>query len=94
MRIIKDNTAGVLEEVRRRSTAALAEIAPEIVGEAKRIVPVVTGDLQRSISAEVSGPRLVVGSPLVYAPIVESNTPYLRPALEAVKGKIRSAFKI
>lgn len=91
---ITDNTAGVLREVQRRISAGLAEIAPEVEFIAKRDVVVVSGDLQRSITAEVEGNRLVVGSPLVYAAKVEMDKPYLRPALEAVRAKIRRVFRI
>ncbi len=91
---ITDNTAGVLREARKRTSAGLGEIAPEVERIAKRDVVVVSGDLQRSISAEVEDDRLVVGSPLIYAAKVEMDKPYLRPALEAVRAKIKRVFKI
>ena len=91
---ITDNTAGVLREAQKRTSAGLKEVADEVVRIAKRDVVVVSGDLQRSIAAEVSEDKAIVGSPLIYAPIVEMNKPYLRPALEAVRAKIKKVFKI
>ena len=90
---IQDNTAGVLAEASKRASAGLKRVAPMVKASAKEIVPVVSGDLQDSITAEVKGNRLTVGSPLVYAPIVEMNTPYLRPALHKNLGKIQQVFK-
>jgi len=91
---ITDNTAGVLAEAKKRTSAGLEEIAPEIVEAAKRTVPVVSGDLQRSISAEVKDNRLTVGSPLEYAPKVEMDKPFLRVALEKSRTAIKKIFKV
>lgn len=93
MPITKDNTAGVLREVDRRISAGLKEVAPGVVSMAKILVPVVSGDLQRSIIAEFSKDKVVVGSPLDYAVKIETDNPYLRPALEANKINIRRIFK-
>ena len=90
---IRDNTAGVLAEAQKRTSVGLKRVAPMVEASAKEIVPVVSGDLQRSISAEVKDNTLTVGSPLVYAPIVEMNTPYLRPALHKNFGNIQRVFK-
>ena len=92
--IIKDNTEGVLQEVDRRITKGLEEIAPIVRDTAKDVVPVVTGKLQKSIIAEIDDNKAIIGSPVEYAPYVEMNKPYLRPALEAVKIKIRRVFRI
>lgn len=91
---ITDNTAGVLAEAQRLTSAGLEEIAQEVVFIAKRDVVVVSGDLQRSITAEVEDEKVVVGSPLVYAAKVEMDKPYLRPALEAVRATIKRIFRI
>lgn len=90
---IVDNTAGVLAEAQKRTSARLERIAPLVKASAKEIVPVVSGDLQDSISAEVKDNRLEVGSPLKYAQKVEMDTPYLRPALYRHFGKIQRIFK-
>lgn len=91
---IKDNTAGVLQEVDRRIAAALEDVAPKVTKTAKDVVVVVTGKLQRSITEKIDKRKAVIGSPLVYAPMVEINKPYLRVALETNKENIRRAFKI
>lgn len=93
MKII-DNTSAVLGEVNRRVSAGLAEIAPTIVATAKQDVVVVSGDLRESITAEVSDVKIVVGSHLPYAPKVEMDKPFLRPALEKARSKIKRVFKI
>ncbi len=90
---ITDNTAGVLAEAQKRTSAGLKRVAPLIVASAKEIVPVVSGDLRDSISAGVKDNQLIVGSPLKYAAKVEMNTPYLRPALYKHLSDIQRAFK-
>ncbi len=91
---ITDNTSAVLGEARRRVSAGLVEIAPAIVATAKQDVAVVSGDLRESITAEVKDDKIVVGSHLPYAPEVEMNKPFLRPALEKARSKIKRVFKI
>ncbi len=91
---ITDNTSAVLKEANRRVSAGLAEIAPAIVATAKQDVVVVSGDLQRSIVAEVSDTKIVVGSHLPYAAKVEMDKPFLRPALEKARSKTKRVFKI
>ena len=93
MRIV-DNTAKILQEVDRRTSAGLQEIGTDIEKTAKRLVVKKSGDLQRSITAEVSKNRVVIGSPLIYAAEIEANKPYLRPALEAAKVKLRRVFRV
>ena len=69
-------------------------LGPDIAADARRLVPVLSGDLLRSIRHEVSGGELRVGSDLLYAGVVElgnrpdeegrvrqSAQPWLRPAL-------------
>jgi len=90
---ITDNTAGVLRAVSEQSSAGLREIAPDVVRLAKILVPVVSGDLQESLTAEVDGNKLTLGSSLDYAAKVETNSPYLRPALEGSRANIRRVFK-
>ena len=92
VRII-DNSSSVVAEASRRITAALTKVKPKIVASAQKYVPVISGDLQRSIEAEVEDGQLRVGSPLVYAAKVEMNTPYLRPAVLDNIEELRRAFK-
>ncbi len=92
MRII-DNTADVIAEAQKRTSAGLRQLAPMVEASAKEIVPVVSGDLRDSITAEVKDNTLTVGSPLKYAQKVEMNTPYLRPALYKNLSNIQRVFK-
>lgn len=91
---ITDNTTGVLREVDKRASAGLIEVAKEVKSIAKQDVVVVSGDLRDSITAEVSGNKAIIGSPLNYAPKIEMDKPFLRPALEKARAKIKRVFKI
>ena len=96
---IKDNTAEVLKEVDRLSDKAFQEVAPFVVASAQEFVPVVSGDLQGSIVAEVEDGTLRIGSPLDYADEIEVGTektpaqPYLRPALMKTLRRFERAFR-
>ncbi|MDZ4771208.1 MAG: HK97-gp10 family putative phage morphogenesis protein [Chloroflexota bacterium] len=86
---------------------ALDAAAKSIQIDARRRVPVVSGRLQRSITAESSvssaarGRSVVarVGSALPYAPLVEYGGrrrrahPFLRPAFEAERADILARLK-
>ncbi len=92
MKII-NNTTGVLQEADRLILKALEEVTPKIEATAKQTVIVKSGDLKDSITAEVSSKKAVIGSPLDYAPKVEMNKPFLRPALHGNIQNIRKAFR-
>lgn len=72
----------------------LEQVSAEILADAKRGVPVDTGDLRDSLERTVdpSGKFAQVGSDLAYAAPVELGTskthpqPYLRPALYRKRG--------
>jgi len=99
MSIIKDNTKGVLEEVDKRIKANLKTAALMVERSSKQICPVDTGTLKRSIFHIIDDRSAVVGTNVEYAPYVEMGTrfwpgkPYLRPALEMNKDKIKQLFK-
>lgn len=66
-----------------------------VEGMAKRLTPVKTGQLRRSINSQVVGDEARVGTNVHYAPYVEYGTrrptkeqPYLRPALDNNRNKI------
>lgn len=69
----------------------LVPLCKAITKDAKRYVPVRTGDLKRDITWEVYGGVGRVGSNLKYSEYVERGTPqmaaqpYLRPALYRVR---------
>lgn len=71
------------------SQEALEKTADEIVGEAKRLVPVRTGRLRNSIGIEeIRKLSIVIAATAPYAGIVEFGTsrmvarPYMRPAIQ------------
>ncbi len=94
----KDNTAAVLAELERLSTARLETAARMVERTAKQIVPIKTGTLKRSITHVTQKTKAIVGSNLSYAPHIEMGTtkhaaqPYLRPALMANIDKIKRLF--
>jgi len=90
---IQDNTANVLQELENRVTEALSTVGSKIVATAKRIVPVDTGALQRSIEDEASEGVLMIGSDKDYAAKIEIDQPYLRPALMENLDAIAKAFR-
>lgn len=66
--------------------------------DAKLRVPVVTGNLRRSIKelrqTKSSGKvESQVGTDVVYGPSVEYRKPYLRPALDENEGEIERAIE-
>ena len=97
--IIKDDSKRVLHEVDSQTEKILADIGELIVKSAKEIVPVDTGALKESITYEVDGNSVTVGSPLNYSVYVELGTskmgaqPYLRPAFENNTSQIAALAK-
>lgn len=97
---IKSNIELTFDEIQTLITKGLKTIAPELKDTAKAIVPVRTGNLQRSIGTEIKGNTLTLGATMDYAPYVEYGTPkmaaqpYLRPAVELNKTFIKSVFRI
>lgn len=95
------HTIRVRQAVLKKAEAGLVDAAPMLITSARRIVPVDTGRLQRSIEAAYSldGLTLFIGSRVPYAGYVEIGTPkmsaqpYLRPALMENKGNLRRLFK-
>ena len=71
----------------------LSKTAQQVETEAKRLVPVLTGNLRRSITHQVSSDAAIVSAAAGYAFYVEFGTgrmsprPYLRPALASVLRK-------
>ncbi len=71
---ITDNTSAVLEEAHEIMGVVLRVLALEVTVEAKKIVPVKTGKLRRSIHGRVYGDKARIGSNVHYAPFVEMGT--------------------
>lgn len=65
------------------------ELCEEVVDEAKRLVPVQSGNLRNSILVirEETGSTVEAQEP--YALKIERNDPYLRPAFERVLDRIK-----
>lgn len=89
----------LIKEVGLKCFQGIEKACLLVEGDAKRICPVDTGRLRASIAHEVekSGDEVVgrVGTNVEYGVYQEygtstqSGTPYLRPALEKNKGKIK-----
>ena len=91
----------LLKTLDRRTSFLADDIALEAVSKAKEMVPVKTGALQASIQADVSKhneelKEAVIFSDKEYAASIEFGSrnnapqPFLQPALDSVKNKIRS----
>jgi len=89
-------------EFRKRLKRALLNIGFLIEGEAKKIVPVRTGNLQNSIRFDtdsVNNNRIVINVHAEYAPHVEFGTekqrpkPYMRPAVYNSENEITEIIK-
>jgi HK97 gp10 family phage protein len=82
----KDNSAEILKAFEQATERALEKIGLVAEGYAKKLTPVDTGRLRNSITHEVDGNDVYIGSNVEYAPYVELGTskqkaqPYLKPA--------------
>ena len=83
------------QEAKRKMRLAAQAGGKEIEADASNKVPVLTGNLKRSIHTEVEDEgdnvNALIGTDVEYAPFVEYGTskmnaqPYLRPAFDAKK---------
>lgn len=79
-----------------RLSQVIAESALNIQREAKHIAPIRTGNLRNSIQAEIEKEKAYVKAYAPYAHYVEYGTskmrarPYMRPAVEKEKARLRS----
>lgn len=71
---ITDNSAEVRAALEQAKARALEIIGGKIESYAKGIVPKDTGTLQNSITHQVDGDTVIVGSAVHYAPYVELGT--------------------
>lgn len=74
MKITYDNTDGVIQSVEEIMGIVLRVLALEVTVEAKKIVPVKTGKLRRSIHGRVYGNLARIGSSVDYAHYIEAGT--------------------
>ena len=81
-----DNSAEILEAFEQATARGLEKIGLTAEGYAKKNAPVDTGRLRNSITHEVDGQEVYIGSNVEYAPYVEMGTvkmkaqPFLKPA--------------
>lgn len=81
------------EHTRKQAEGMVRSLTLAISGQAKLNVPVRTGHLRRSISSQHEGLTGSVGTNVEYAPYQEYGTvrsaaqPYLRPAVDSVRGQ-------
>jgi len=107
-RITNDWTQSLISHIESRSASKLAMLGEKVVSRARALVPVRTGQLQKSIHAEILKTRVKIiadarthspGSNVSYAYWVETGTgrgpaqPFLVPALMSVTNDIKIAFK-
>lgn len=90
---IKDNTRGVLREIDLKAEIALLKAGRMVESTAKRLVVVVTGKTQASITTQHEKRKETIGSLLEHVPRLEIAKPFLRPALHANLENIRRLFK-
>ena len=94
-----------IQKMRERREKTIREIAVFVGAEAKLRTPVKTGHLRRSISHEIQSDentsKAYIGTNVEYAPYVEFGVasknipaqPYLRPAIEENRDKIRDMIR-
>lgn len=94
-----------IQKMKQRREQTIKKIALFVESEAKLRVPVRTGNLRRSITHEVENGENVskayIGTNVEYAPYVEFGVasknikpqPYLRPAIEENKDKIKEIIE-
>ena len=94
-----------IEKMKQRRERTIQQIAVFVEAEAKLRAPVKTGHLRRSISHETQSDentsKAYIGTNVEYAPYVEFGVasknipaqPYLRPAIEENRDKIRDMIR-
>lgn len=89
-----DNSDEVMEALEAQLKEAYGDIGDILVKSIKGNCPVDTGNLQRSISSEVEGEGVVVGTNVEYAPYVELGAKGRKPTHFMQKGALESAESI
>ena len=99
LEVAADNTAAVSEGIKDAISTALEKIGLLAEGYAQMKCPVDTGTLRGSITHEVAGDSVYVGTNIEYAPYVELGTsrqkaqPFLRPAASEHGEQYRQVLK-
>jgi len=96
---LERNLKVINERLNKDIQQGLKQSSNIIIKEAKRIVPVKTGRLRKSIKGRIKPRSLRVGSDVEYAPFVELGTRFQRaqafllPALQHSRLKIQRVFQ-
>ena len=99
LEVVVDNTGIASEGIKDAILVALEKIGLLAEGYAQMKCPVDTGTLRGSITHEVAGDSVYVGTNIEYAPYVELGTvrqapqPYLRPAAQEHGPQYRDIIK-
>lgn len=100
MRVIKKIAHDHPEIVERATKVFLEEAATVVKGQAKRLVPVDTGNLKGSITSRVEGWEAIVGTNVEYAEYVEYGTrnkleqSFLRAAIDITRKSLVRRYLI
>lgn len=91
-----DLMAGLINigHLRKQQKELLTRVVFTVEGEVKKVTPVRTGHLRRSITGTLRGvTEGIVGSNLVYAPIVHAHNPYLDIGYANAEGTIDGLYR-
>src|SRR5262245_58807063 len=91
-----DLAAGILNinHLKAQQKALMSRIVLTVEAEAKKVTPVRTGHLRRSVTGQVVGVQQgVVGSNLIYAPIVHRRNPYLTNGLNNSQSQLNALYR-
>lgn len=99
LHVNEDNTDAAVTGISAAVSSALEKIGLMAEGYAKKKCPVDTGNLRNSITHQVDGDAVYIGTNVEYAPYVELGTsrqkaqPFLRPAASEHGAQYRQVLK-
>lgn len=99
LQVNEDNTDAAVTGISVAVSSALEKIGLMAEGYAKKKCPVDTGNLRNSITHQVDGDAVYIGTNVEYAPYVELGTsrqkaqPFLRPAASEHGAQYRQVLK-
>lgn len=99
LQVNEDNVDAAVTGISAAVSSALEKIGLMAEGYAKKKCPVDTGNLRNSITHQVDGDAVYIGTNVEYAPYVELGTsrqkaqPFLRPAASEHGAQYRQVLK-
>lgn len=99
LQVNEDNIDAAVTGISAAVSSALEKIGLMAEGYAKKKCPVDTGNLRNSITHQVDGDAVYIGTNVEYAPYVELGTsrqkaqPFLRPAASEHGAQYRQVLK-